>query len=168
MNNTDISKICKKCEGKFVPSRSFSKFCSDKCRTSYNNKKSREKRAKKCKCGKKILPESTLCRPCFLATKPFITDLTLRDFFNSPSMKDKHPSWRYSQVRNQARRIFKRLNAEIKCEVCGYNLHVEVCHKKAISEFDLETKISEVNSKDNLVGLCPNHHWEFDNGLLRV
>jgi predicted restriction endonuclease len=22
-----------------------------------------------------------------------------------------------------------------------------------------------VNSLDNLVGLCPNHHWEFDHGL---
>jgi hypothetical protein len=25
-----------------------------------------------------------------------------------------------------------------------------------------------VNSLDNLVGLCPNHHWEFDHGLLQL
>jgi hypothetical protein len=24
-----------------------------------------------------------------------------------------------------------------------------------------------VNSLDNLVGLCPNCHWEFDHGLLQ-
>jgi hypothetical protein len=25
-----------------------------------------------------------------------------------------------------------------------------------------------VNSLDNLVGLCPNCHWEFDHGLLQL
>jgi predicted restriction endonuclease len=25
-----------------------------------------------------------------------------------------------------------------------------------------------VNSLDNLLGLCPNCHWEFDHGLLRL
>jgi predicted restriction endonuclease len=26
--------------------------------------------------------------------------------------------------------------------------------------------VDEINSLTNLVGLCPNHHWEFDNNLL--
>jgi predicted HNH restriction endonuclease len=25
-----------------------------------------------------------------------------------------------------------------------------------------------VNALDNLVGLCPNCHWEFDHGLLQL
>lgn len=51
---------------------------------------------------------------------------------------------------------------------CGYDKHVEVCHIKAIRDFDLKTKIKDINSKENLVLLCPNCHWEFDNGLLTL
>lgn len=54
------------------------------------------------------------------------------------------------------------------CAICGYNKHIEISHKKAISDFDLDTQVSVVNSKENIWPLCPNHHWEFDNGLLEV
>jgi predicted restriction endonuclease len=54
------------------------------------------------------------------------------------------------------------------CEVCGYNTHVEVCHIKSVSSFSDDTLITEINSIDNLVGLCPNHHWEFDNGKIKL
>jgi hypothetical protein len=36
-----------------------------------------------------------------------------------------------------------------------------------LTSFPLETPISVVNALDNLVGLCRNCHWEFDNGLLQ-
>jgi predicted restriction endonuclease len=26
--------------------------------------------------------------------------------------------------------------------------------------------MTEINHIDNLVGLCPTHHWEFDAGLI--
>ena len=32
--------------------------------------------------------------------------------------------------------------------------------------FPDETKVLEINSIENLIALCPTHHWEFDNGLL--
>jgi predicted restriction endonuclease len=35
-----------------------------------------------------------------------------------------------------------------------------------LSEFDKSAKLSEINGMINLVPLCPNHHWEFDNGLI--
>lgn len=54
------------------------------------------------------------------------------------------------------------------CSNCSYDKHVEVCHIKAISSFPLSAKIAEVNSPKNLILLCPNCHWEFDNGLLKV
>jgi hypothetical protein len=43
-----------------------------------------------------------------------------------------------------------------------------VCHLKGITEFDDSAKLSEINAKENLIGLCPNHHWEYDNGLLTL
>jgi hypothetical protein len=41
--------------------------------------------------------------------------------------------------------------------------HVEICHRKAISEFPKDTLIIEVNNRNNVLFLCPNCHWEFDN-----
>ena len=38
----------------------------------------------------------------------------------------------------------------------------------AVSDFDDSALISEINSKDNLIALCPNHHWEYDHGLLKL
>jgi predicted restriction endonuclease len=28
--------------------------------------------------------------------------------------------------------------------------------------------LSEVNDLSNLVYLCPNHHWELDNGIIKL
>lgn len=50
--------------------------------------------------------------------------------------------------------------------MCGYNKHVEVCHKQAIHTFSETATIGEVNAPENLLILCPNCHWEFDYGLL--
>ena len=55
-----------------------------------------------------------------------------------------------------------------KCAICGYTNHVEVAHIKSVSDFDDSALISEINSIDNLIGLCPNHHWEYDNGLITI
>ena len=32
-----------------------------------------------------------------------------------------------------------------------------------MSSFNSDALISEINSIDNLIALCPTHHWEFDN-----
>jgi hypothetical protein len=47
------------------------------------------------------------------------------------------------------------------CPVCGREIGKR-------TSFPLDTPISVVNSLDNLVGLCPNCHWEFDHGLLQL
>ncbi len=36
-------------------------------------------------------------------------------------------------------------------------------HSNFVSNF-----MGEVNSKDNIIQLCPNCHWEFDKGLLSL
>ncbi|WP_394804943.1 HNH endonuclease [Hymenobacter monticola] len=52
--------------------------------------------------------------------------------------------------------------------MCGYDTHYEVCHIKPINEFMPTDFVADVNRLNNLVALCPNHHWEFDHGLLSV
>ena len=72
-----------------------------------------------------------------------------------------------STIRRHAQQVFKENNPNPKCAICGYQHHVEVAHIKAVSDFDNDATIREINSIDNLIGLCPNHHWEFDNGILK-
>jgi 5-methylcytosine-specific restriction endonuclease McrA len=83
-------------------------------------------------------------------------------YMNMSSTKNLHRSSAYVHIRALARYHNKELVAK-PCNNCGYDKHVEICHIKPISEFDVNTKIKEVNSPDNLVQLCPNCHWEFDN-----
>lgn len=52
------------------------------------------------------------------------------------------------------------------CVICGYSKHIEICHIKNVSDFDVNVKINEINNINNLIALCRNHHWEFDNGLI--
>ena len=73
-----------------------------------------------------------------------------------------------SSIRKAAERIFKESKVPFKCAICGYDKHIEIAHIKAVSDFDDSTKISEINSIDNLIALCPNHHWEYDNGILKL
>lgn len=73
-----------------------------------------------------------------------------------------------SNIRRDAYKNYFKENKNPKCKICGYDKHIEVAHIKAVSEFSDDTLISEINDINNLVGLCPNHHWEYDHGLLKL
>lgn len=90
---------------------------------------------------------------------------TLEQLHAALHLKGKHPSWANAQVREFNRRWNGAL-LELPCAACGYKIHVELCHKKPISKFPKTATLGEINHPSNVVQLCPNHHWEFDNGLL--
>ena len=94
-------------------------------------------------------------------------DKTIAECMEMSSVKGKHPSWKSVHIRHFCRSWNKHLRS-YPCQVCGYTIHVELAHIKPVTSFPPETKLSEVNSSDNLLVLCPNHHWEFDNGLIRL
>lgn len=75
---------------------------------------------------------------------------------------DKHF---HSRIRFHSRAIYKLSGRDMKCFICGYDKHVEICHIKDIQDFDSNAKVSEINDENNLVALCANCHWEFDHGL---
>lgn len=89
----------------------------------------------------------------------------LEFYWEKESVKDKHPSWKNAHIRGLARGWYKKYITN--CMNCGYNKHVEVCHIKAIKDFDSKASILQVNSPENIAILCPNCHWEFDNNLLK-
>lgn len=83
------------------------------------------------------------------------------------STRKNYQSYR-SAIRQYAEKQYKDSGRELKCAVCGYDKHVEIAHIKAVSDFDGSATIAEINSIDNLIALCPNHHWEYDNGILKL
>ena len=83
------------------------------------------------------------------------------------SRRSNWQSWR-SDIQKNARLIYQQSKKPNCCVVCEYDKTYEVAHIKAVSDFDDDTLVSEINSIDNLIALCPNHHWEFDHGQLDV
>lgn len=84
-------------------------------------------------------------------------------------LKDRknYQSYR-SAIRKLAEAAYKNSNKPCECYICKYNKHIEIAHIKAVSEFDNSATIAEINSIDNLVALCPNHHWEYDHGMIKL
>lgn len=160
---------CKQCHKPFnkKPSnikRSPNHFCSRSCSTTYNNLynkdkyKKRKTRVDKCKhCGNPTPYRRTRCDDCYMPDK------TLGDAI----YRRHHASSAYSLVRTRARSIAKSLGWS-SCKNCKYDKHIEIAHVKPISDFTEDTLISIINDPSNLLPLCPNCHWEFDNGLLII
>ena len=95
---------------------------------------------------------------------------TTKEFLFSKSSKAGDIMWQRARacITKHAQRVAQRFNLVEKCKICGYSSHVEVCHIKAVRDFPPEATLEEINSPTNLIGLCPNHHWEFDAGLLSL
>lgn len=70
-------------------------------------------------------------------------------------------------MRRIARELYKRAGLPRICQNCGYDKHVEICHVQAIGTFPEDTPVYIVSGIENLVALCPNCHWGFDNSVLK-
>jgi hypothetical protein len=73
-----------------------------------------------------------------------------------------------SAIRRHAYSTYAQSGKPFKCVVCQYDKHVEICHLRSVSSFENSELIATINFPDNLVALCPNHHWEFDHHLLHL
>ena len=153
--------------------REQKKFCSQSCSASFNNRTSPKRTAgyRTCKSCKRQFLKKELARHCFCnECKQQRKDNLL--YNRNPSKREmiyeKHNHGAaYAYIRWHARKIILKDDPKI-CSVCGYSVHAEVAHKKSISDFPDEAKLSDINHKDNLILLCPNHHWEFDHKGLEL
>ena len=73
-----------------------------------------------------------------------------------------------SDIVKHSRMSHMNSNKSFKCAICGYDNHIDIAHIKAVKDFDNESKISEIDSVDNLIALCSHHHWEYDHGILKL
>lgn len=154
-------------------SRTQKKFCSQSCAASFNNRITPKRLAGYRHCLsckkpylKKDLPKNCYCLECKEKRK---NNLLYR---NNPTKKDmiyeKHTHGAaYAYIRWHSRKIVMK-DVPKFCAVCGYDTHVEVAHKKSITDFSEEARLNEINHINNLVFLCPNHHWEFDHNGLKL
>lgn len=143
--------------------RSKKRFCSRSCSATVNNRlhpKRQRTAFFNCPACHKERRRKGACLGCS-SRKRTSDERTLSDFIFESNKR--HPSWRWSRLRTLARDRY-RSERRGGCEVCGYNKHVEVAHIRALSTFPLTATIGEVNARSNVRFLCPNHHWEFDNG----
>jgi hypothetical protein len=149
-------------------------FCSRKCSNSFQAlhkppRKGTGKGTPICKeCKKNQVPSygHKLCTNCTSVRFIFSSDPTVREL--REYYKDsKHSTGMQSYIRSNARSTYSQKVLPY-CVNCDYTYHAEVCHIKPIHDFTDDSRLSEINSEANLVYLCPNCHWEFDNGLISI
>jgi 5-methylcytosine-specific restriction endonuclease McrA len=140
------------------------KFCSRSCAASHNNVLVPKRRLGGiCSvCGLLIPRRHRYCRE-HRPNRP----LDRSQPIGTVADRSEHPACRYARLRQDARRQYVQA-FPYRCSRCGYDKHIEVCHKRALTSFPPDTPIAIVNSLENLIGLCPNCHWEFDHGLLQL
>jgi len=161
---TRVAVTCTNCNTEFTKSKSTitkNNFCSSSCAATFNNKvtpkRSPEGSCFTCKVA--IAKSLKYCKDCYKEIHH--ADCTLK----SIKYDKHHKSTAYALVRTRARAIAKKLGW-YKCYNCGYDKHIEIAHIKGITDFPEDTLISVVNDINNLLPLCPNCHWEFDNNNL--
>ena len=172
-----IKLECINCKKKFKRKPSSlspgNNFCCQSCAAQYNNKKHPKRKRKKRLCkkcgediGMKISTSRVYCRQCSKQVKKEKEITYLKRTLKECKAKYGSRNAYHTCVREHARKIASEYTMTNRCAICGYKKIVQVCHIKPIADFPETATLEEVNSPDNLVGLCPTHHIELDKNLL--
>lgn len=101
------------------------------------------------------------------AGKRPIGNRMIKNLTKGDVIKSKLTYQRYrSAIREDAEKTFKELDGNYRCCICGYDKHIEVAHIKPVSDFSSDDMVKDINDIGNIIPLCPNHHWEFDNNMM--
>jgi len=152
-------------------------FCSRSCSASFNNHKlngrktGRKRSIVYCKaCGSVVdKTRRTFCSDC-ISSHVVMTPKGVYIKIQNAKKKDvmTNDTQRHRKIRHHAQKVAREHGLLKSCLNCNYSLYVESCHRKPIKDFDDDALVSEINHPSNLVGLCPNCHWEFDHGFLAL
>lgn len=159
---------CKQCNEQFsLPKYRLKEnnFCSQTCSNTFNNPNPKIDRTTSCK----------NCTTNFIKSKDKISDTCSMLCYMELGMKQRNlkdsikrsGSNTYDTVRQNAR-LYSKYFYPLKCMLCDYDKHYEVCHVKDLKDFTREETVYEVNNKTNLIHLCPNCHWEFDHNQINL
>jgi len=167
-----MKTICQQCAKEFsIQPKEFRKsahhFCSRSCAAKFNNHvypKRISVASLTCRCGTRKDRRAKQCHHCKIKqTLDIQLKRTLQD---AALLGNARIKW--AHVRKVARKVLVLSNRPAVCHMCSFSLALEVCHIRPISSFPVTATLGEVNSEDNLVYLCPNHHALLDRGLLSL
>jgi hypothetical protein len=148
---------CALCTKPFIANSGNHKYCSKSCEQSFN----RRNRGCECPgCGNikhRTSSPNTLCPDC--KTKE-LKKLTIKEYLDRVSARGGAQN-KLAAMRGLGRSWNKQILLE-PCAHCGYNKHVQLAHKRPLTDFPDTALLEEVHSPDNVIALCPNCHWEFD------
>lgn len=156
-NKTNIIMICEICKLNFKVTPSDlknrpGKTCSRKCSNEY---------LKKLEKGKN---KQNICLELFRQGKT-IKEISLQINIPTGSISshlNKAKFRRYENGGKSYSSLVKELKKEYKyCLICNFNRIIEIAHIIPASKGGLLTK-------ENTLGLCPNHHYLFDNKKLTI
>lgn len=173
-------KICPNCKIKIDYFSRENTFCSRRCSAQHFNKINKTHnrlKQRKCQiCDKIFIPDSSSvskikcnnCKgPSAKEKKLKLQNKTIEEYYSTIKWKAKHPQYKWNHIRI----LCKRWNSNLRlqpCQVCKYSKHIELAHIKAVSSFKETVTLGEINHPNNILCLCPNHHWEFDKELLKL
>lgn len=147
------------------------KFCSRSCSAIFTNKVYPKRQFK---CRKCLLPKqrntrwSKLCIDCYPIKIKYVSKYKTLGELKQAFVGTENAWPRFSNaIREQSRRLLLDTGVSF-CMNCKYDKFIEVCHIKPIASFNENSLISDVNALTNLIALCPNCHWEFDHGILKL
>jgi len=121
-------------------------------------------------CSAKFLHENKekIIKPIKITRKK---NLLILENVTKKELFEKRANWQSarSTIQKEARVLYNKSDKFKGCAICGYTNHYEICHIKSVSSFPPDALIvKEINNINNLIALCPNHHWEFDNDILKL
>lgn len=181
----DIKRYCLYCNS-LIPraesdtnsSYKIKKFCSMQCSCHASNLSPNRKSRKLPRvCSNCSIPlidttkQRKLCPDCLILSRLKQFNLTTPlSSHTKDELLARRASWQSARdgIRRHANKVFDSYQKDNACAHCGYDKHTEVCHIKSVSSFDGNATLAEINHIDNLVALCPNCHWEYDNDLLKL
>lgn len=158
------------------------KFCSHSCAAAFNTPRREPKGPRIIECERCAKPfafvkkysGATKRRFCDACYKHAMIDtrghLPVNGTRTKGELFSSRRNWQSarSTIRKHAAKTFYASGRPMTCEWCGYTHYIEICHRRSVASFDGTATLDEINHPTNLTALCPNHHWEFDNGLLQL
>ncbi len=173
--NPNICKFCNSVitvhDNQKIKNIKHKKFCNKSCAAKFNNigvcrHRTKEQSDNDIKYPtKRKRKQNTIPLPIY-KDKISISSITKGELFKTRT------TWQNarSAIQKHARATYFESATHTHCCVltCTYATHIDVAHIKPVCEFTDNNTISEINTKENLMGLCKNHHWEFDNGYITM
>jgi len=151
-----------------INNKSGNVFCSTSCTAKFNTLYNGRKLTSACKqCGKPNTSTRIYCRSCW-QKQDKAKEFAMLPLSSLRQVTGKKHYQIYGTIRMYSRSIYKNIHGKVNCLYCGYDKHVEICHITPIKDFPDSALVSDVNAPDNLLALCPNHHWEFDKNIITI